>query len=120
MVFNNIHVENSTIGVINTGDVKSIDSVVSTAKNSGNEALASTLKNFTEAVLSATDLNQEQKNDVISQLAFLSQQAIVNEKQAPGVIRSIIAGIERTINGVASLIALWPLLHEHLKPLLNI
>jgi hypothetical protein len=32
MVFNNIRVENSTVGVINTGDVKSIDSVVSTAK----------------------------------------------------------------------------------------
>lgn len=34
-VFNNIHVENSTVGVINTGDVRSIDAVVGSAKKGG-------------------------------------------------------------------------------------
>jgi hypothetical protein len=108
MVFNNIRVENSTVGVINTGDVKSIDSVVSTAKTAGNEGLASALKDFTEAVLNTVDLQQDQKNEVVGQLAFLSQQAMAQQKQAPSVMRAIISGIERAINGSASLITLWP------------
>jgi hypothetical protein len=69
MVFNNIRVENSTVGVIYSGDVKSIDSVVTTAKTAGHEI---------------TRYN-----------------------------------IERTINGAASLVTLWPLLHDHLRPLLG-
>jgi hypothetical protein len=116
MVFNNIHVENSTVGVINTGDVQTIDSVVSSAKTAGNESLALALKNFTEAVLDSGDLQQDQKNDVIGQLAFLSQQAIAKTKQAPSVIRSIVSGIERTVNGAASLVTLWPLLHAQFQP----
>ena len=32
----------------------------------------------------------------------------------------ILAGIERVVNSSASLIALWPILHEHLKPFLGI
>jgi hypothetical protein len=45
-VFNNIRVENSTVGVINTGEVQSIDSVVSSARTAGDEQLAAALKNF--------------------------------------------------------------------------
>ncbi len=119
MVYNNIHVENSTVGVINTGDVKSIDSVVTSAKQGGKEELAAALKHFTEAVLQSAELGQEQKNDVISQLAFLSQQTVAKEKQAPSVLRSIAVAIERTINGVASLVTLWPVLDSHLRPFLG-
>ena len=118
-VFNNIHVENSTVGVINTGDVKNIDSVVGSAKKGGDAALATALKQFTEAVLQATELAQDQKNDVISQLAFLSQQAVAKDKQAASVLRSIATGIERSVNGVASLVTLWPILHAHLQPYLG-
>jgi hypothetical protein len=101
MVFNNIRLENSTVGVVNTGDVKSIGSVVTTAKTAGHEALATAFKEFTEAVLTSQDLQQEAKNETISQLAFLSQQVVSKQKQAPSVIRSIIFSIERTINGAA-------------------
>ncbi len=120
MTFNNIRVENSTVGVINTGDVESIDSVVSAAKTAGNEELASALKYFTEAVLNTADLQQNQKSEVVGQLAFLSQQAVAEQKQAPSVMRAITSGIERAINGSASLIALWPLLHDQIKPFLGI
>jgi len=120
IVLNNIRVENSTVGVINTGDLKSIDSVVTTAKTAGHEALATALKEFTEAVLISQDLQQEAKNETISQLAFLSQQVVSKQKQAPSVIRSIIFSIERTINGAASLVTLWPLLHDRLRPLLGL
>ena len=117
--FNNIHVENSTVGVVNTGDVKSIDSVVSSAKTGGNLALASALKDFTQAVLDSNELKCDQKNDVVSQLAFLSQQAVSKDKQAPTVMRAVLAGIERAINGSASLVTLWPILNAHLQPFLG-
>jgi hypothetical protein len=55
------------------------------------------LKNFTEAVLSTADLPQDQKNEVVGQLAFLSQQAVAKEKQSPSVMRAIISGIERRL-----------------------
>jgi hypothetical protein len=119
MVFNNIRVSNSVIGVVNTGDVKSIDSVVTTVKGKGDEKLAIALRDFTQAVLDTQDLPQENKNEVLSQLSFLSQQIVTEPKQAPSVMRSILSGIERGIHTSASLVTMWPLLYALLKAALN-
>jgi len=119
MVFNNIRVENSVVGVINTGDVKSIDSVVTTVKDKGEEKLANVLRDFTQAVVDAQDLPPDTKNEVLSQLSFLAQQIVTEPKQAPSVMRSILSGIERAINASASLVTIWPLLYSLLKTALN-
>ncbi len=119
VVLNNIRIENSTVGVINTGDVKSIDSVVSAVKAKGNDKLALGLRDFTEAVIGDQSLPQQSKNEVLSQLAFLSQQVIAEQKESPSVMGAVVSGIERAINLSASLVTLWPLLHAMLKPLLG-
>lgn len=118
-MFNNIRVENSTVGVINTGDVKAIDSVVSTVSAQGNQKLATGLRDFTQAVIDDPLLAQENKNEALSQLSFLSHEVIADQKQPATIIRSIMTGVERAINGSASLVTLWPLLHEALKPVLG-
>jgi len=71
-------------------------------------------------VLDSNDLEMDKKNDVVAQLAFLSQQVVSQQKQAPVVMMAVVSSIERMINGAASLVTLWPFLHEHLKPLLGI
>ena len=119
MVLNNIRVENSVVGVLNTGDVKSIDSVVTTVRAKGDEKLAATLRDFTQVVLDAQDLPQESKNEVLSHLSFLSQQIVTEPKHAPSVMRSILSGIERGIHAAASLVTLWPLLYPLLKVALS-
>jgi hypothetical protein len=68
-----MHVENSTVGVINTGDVKSIDSVVTSARTAGNEDLATALTQFTEAVLQAPQLLQDQKTTLSATLRFWTE-----------------------------------------------
>jgi hypothetical protein len=49
----------------------------------GDAALATALKDFTEAVLDNTELRQSGKNEILSQLSFLAQQLVSREKAAP-------------------------------------
>jgi len=65
LTFHNIKVDRSVIGSINTGEVKHIDVCMSHIKTSGNEELVKALKDFTEAVISETKLNNDLKNQII-------------------------------------------------------
>lgn len=116
LTFNNISVDRSVIGAINTARVKQIDITMSKIKNSGDEELTKAIKEFTEAVISETKLNNETKNQIIFLISFLTNQHLLNEekRQIP-IIKAVLLHVESFISKIASLASLWTALKLLLK-----
>jgi len=117
LIFNNINVDRSVIGAINTAEVKQIDIAMSKIKNSGNEEFAKAVKEFTEAVISESKLNDETKNQIIELISFLTKQSLLNkEKRQNSIIKAVLPRVESSISTIVLLLNLW----TKLKLLLNL
>jgi len=116
LTLNNINVDNSIIGSINTGDVKQIDVAMDQIKKSGNDILLKALKEFTESVINTEKLNKNLKNEIIEQISFVtSQSVLLKEKQKTGILRGVLLGIKNIVTPIPSLLTLW----DKLQPLLE-
>jgi len=114
--FNNINVDRSVIGSINTGEVGSIDVAMDSI---GDPQLVKALKDFTEAVINNKEMELEKKNEVIEQLAFLSSQATVpSAERKPSIIRTVIASVASSAT-TAGLAQAWTALSPLLQGMIS-
>lgn len=103
VTLNNIHVTNSEIGVLNTGAVQTIDSTLTVLKSEGNSALAVALQKLSEAVIRASDLTNNQKNESLELLGAMSEEAVAPApKRKLAVVKAMLAQMASTLAGVAS------------------
>lgn len=75
LTLNDIRVENSTVGSINTGTIQRLSVAVGGLGARGDAALAEAITALTEAVVSMSILSADQKNDVVEQLGLLAEEA---------------------------------------------
>lgn len=116
VTLNNIKVNESVVGAINTGDVKNIDVVIDYVRNAGNKKLEAALKNFTQAMLDEKAINDEARRSLLEQISFISSQiALPKEQRSPGIVKAVLGAIKNAVSTIAPLISLW----EKLSPLLN-
>ncbi len=107
LTFNNINVDRSVIGSINTGKVRQIDVTISEIKNSGNEELTKAIKEFIEAVISEAKLNDEIKNQIIELISFLTKQSLLpKEKRQNSVVKALLSNIGNLVSKIAPIVAL--------------
>lgn len=112
ITFNNINVDRSVIGAINTGNVQQIDVAMSQIKNSSNNELAEAFKNFTEAIINEKQLNKEDKNQLIEQVSFLASQCTApKEARKPSIVKSVLSNVKDTVTTVVALNTLWDKLY---------
>jgi hypothetical protein len=108
MVFNNTSVDNSVIGSINTGNVQAIDVSLTNLHNAGNDNARDALRALTEAILGDTSITDAQKNELVEQVAFLSEQAVVNPKdRKPGLIRATFGALTQVAGTVSAIAGAW-------------
>lgn len=101
MTLNNITVNDSVVGVINTGQVQQLDVAVDVIRNAGDSSLADALRQLSQAVIDAPDLELERKKDAIEQVAFLAEQASLPKEQRQSSIgKMVIVGPERVLNAI--------------------
>jgi ABC-type ATPase involved in cell division len=113
MTYNNININNSTIGSLNTRTIHELDvHIGNVSKNDQN--LAESLKVFTEAVAAAQDVEDSKKNDILEQLKFVLDD-IQSKKTNPSIIKTVLNGIESSVKTSASLITIWEKLHPALS-----
>lgn len=75
MRLNNISVNNSVVGTINTGSIGSLDQSISALVQLDEPQLAQAFKELSEAVLQSDDLTRNQRNEVIEALNSISREA---------------------------------------------
>jgi hypothetical protein len=107
-----IHLSNSTIGILNTGEIEDVQSIsvnASSLTESGHAEMAKAIKELTEAVAANQELLVDQRAFVLQNLEELSRQALLpqNERLKSGVITSLLSGVGVSLNGVAGLAQIW-------------
>lgn len=108
VTLNNINVNNSKIGVLNTGNIESVDSTVTVLKGSGNNQLASTITELTEAVIKSDKISNKQKNQIIELLSTLASEAVVpKEDRKTTVINAIFTKLSGILSGISTLDRVW-------------
>lgn len=72
---NNITVNNSVVGTINTGSIGSVDQSISALIQCGEPSLAEAIKGLSEAILQSGDLTRNQKNELVESLSVIAKEA---------------------------------------------
>ncbi|MFA6915375.1 MAG: hypothetical protein WC222_03190 [Parachlamydiales bacterium] len=110
---NNIKIEKSAIGLINTGSiggsVENIDATLSmTSKDPAIQSFQEALKSFTEAVLRSTEASNEQKEAILELMSAISDEVRTpKDKRRFTVIKTLLKNTQEILSGISSLHAIW-------------
>jgi hypothetical protein len=105
---NNIKLDNSVVGAINTGTVKTIDVNLTQLHNAGNDRASDALAKLTEMIMSSDTLDPKHKNEMAEQVAFLSEQAVAAAKdRKPGVIKATLDALNQSAGAVNTIAGAW-------------
>lgn len=117
VTFNNINIDRSTVGAINTGILSNLDVSMDLAKSKGEDELAAAIKELTQAIYDSKEVDDSFKNDILDQLQFIVAQATAEpENRSTGLVKSVLAGIRSSISVVAGLLAIW----DRVEPLIKV
>ncbi len=111
---NNIKIDNSVVGAVNTGTINSLNQSLNTV----DPKLANALKLFSESVLVAAELDDKEKTAVLENAAFVTEQVgIPADTRKTSMIRNAYQAIRETVSVSASLTTIWraigPVLKAH-------
>jgi hypothetical protein len=119
MTFNNIRIDRSVVGAINTAQVQKIDVALSNIKIAGGDKLASQLRDFTEAVIASTELSKELKDDVLGHVSFLAEQVQAQQKAPTATLKTVLGAVATSISVANGLVTLWAKVHPFLAQTLG-
>jgi hypothetical protein len=107
-ILNNIKVDNSVVGSINTGNVQSIDVSVTVLREAGNDKISNALKALAEVIANNHDITAPDKDSMLDQVAYLSEQAVAAAKdRRPGIIQAAVASITQGAAAVTDIARAW-------------
>ena len=112
---NNIKVDSSTIGELNTNYIQSVDVAITNLKQSGNDQLANAINILTDSVIASNDLQNKIKDELIEILSFISSEATAPpERQRKAIAKSVIKKFEDTLSVSTQLTQLWTTWGPHI------
>ena len=116
--FNNIRVDNSVVGTINTGYIKKLDSMLNAMKDNNDTHLAQALQTLTQAIIDTSDLKPDGKNSALECLSFLSNQSLTQKENRQSTIgRTVISTLDRMLSNTGSLASIWSATKPYLDAL---
>lgn len=114
--FNNIRVDNSVVGAINTGTIKKLDIMMSKIGSTNNRRLAVALQRLTQAIVDTRELHRSDKDTALEWLSFLSTQALTKQTERQSIIgKEAISTLERILSTTGGIASIW----SATKPLLD-
>ena len=111
-ILNNIKVENSAIGILNTGSIQTIDSSVTALNQSGQGELATAIRTLTEAVANTKTVEEEQRSKILEMLSVLaSESTLPKEKRRKAAMGPLVVSLAEIIQGIDALGNIWAKYH---------
>jgi len=108
VILNNIKVSDSVVGSINTGTVEKIDVNITYLKKTGSDALSAGLKRLTEAIANDTSLPEDDKDRMLDQVSFISEQAVGAAKdRRPGMLRAAFESLNHNAPLISAVADAW-------------
>lgn len=114
-----VTVNGGNVGAINFGNIKEIRVRIEALSQQGEIGVAEALANLTNAILASEEAEEGVKNELLEQVAFLSEQAALSPKERkPGLIKSVLTAFREGVGTVKATAEAWnavgPLLEGHL------
>lgn len=120
VTFNNIRMDHSVVGVINTGQAQAIDVGLSYVKLIGDPALSELFQEFAQAVLDSRELDQTTRKAIIEQLSFLISQLLAKpEQKRAAIVGAVLKSIKDALLAFSGLVTLWEKLEPFLRQVLR-
>lgn len=113
-ILNHIHINNSQIGVLNTGLIERVDATITLTRGTEFESVGDHLKVFTEALANSVDVEQKTREALAELVESLSDQ--INQRKRASITATMSAILEKS-SQVAALApaaeALWLAVKPH-------
>lgn len=103
-----LNIDRSTIGLVNMGQIGTVDSAVGVLSTSGEVDAAKAFKQFTEALVRIQEVDAALKNQLIEMISLLAAEATVPPPQRRNsAMRALVAEIATVCSGVGGLATLY-------------
>jgi hypothetical protein len=94
---NHINISNSTVGVINTGDLAKIDAVITLTKDSDVDSIGVAIKTLTQTIVDSKEADRATKQDLIELVQAIGEQIVGQRKKS--ILLSLFKGLEERAKG---------------------
>ncbi len=120
ITFNNIRVDRSVVGTINTGQAQAIDVALGYVRQNGDPASSKLFQEFVQAVLDSRELDQAMRKAIIEQLSFLVSQVLAKpEQKRPAIVGAVLKRVTEILSAFSGLAILWEKLEPFLRQALS-
>jgi hypothetical protein len=116
-VYNNIKINHSTVGVINTGDLAKIDAVITLTKETDIEQIGQQLNELTQVILDSEEKQDNEKQELIDLVRSIAEQLQSGRKRS--VILSLLSGFEQRIQTISAAIPIYEKMKHMIEALLG-
>lgn len=116
-ILNHIQVNNSQIGVLNTGMIERVDATITLTRGTEFEVVGDHLKLFTEALANNRDIEPRARESLAELVESLSDQ--INQRKRASIAATMAAILEKS-SQVAALAPVAQALWLTIKPLLGV
>ncbi|RJY09770.1 hypothetical protein [Aurantiacibacter aquimixticola] len=111
-----VKVSGGNVGAINMGAARDIQVSLQTITKNGDVEVADKLADLTNAIMNAPETDDIVKNDLLEQIAVLSEQASASkDERKPGAIKAIFSAIKDGAAAISGVGGAW----ETVEPLLT-
>lgn len=119
--YNNIHVTNSNVGVINTGHLAKIDAAIEISKGTDSEEFGARLKDLMEAIVNDATIDQQAKQQMTEVVQAISSEAVGSKAPSKIVVGALFSKLMELSVGVTAIGGAVEKLHaawQHLSAML--
>lgn len=119
-----IHIQNSNVANLNVGSQIGVITANLQAISQGGDSqqeFARAIEQLTQAIVSESALQQNQKQEAVEAIATLSQEAAKKpEERSKGTIKALVAWLPTGIAAANNLVTLWDKVGPTIKAYLNV
>jgi hypothetical protein len=113
---NHIAINNSQIGVLNTGNIQNLNQTIDSLYSASETQLAENVKKFSEAILNEQKLTKVQQNEVLESLDVITKELFQKpENRRNTVAKTLMNGISSLMGFAANSATVWQVLYPLLQ-----
>ncbi|OYW54188.1 MAG: hypothetical protein B7Y80_13245 [Hyphomicrobium sp. 32-62-53] len=116
-MLNNIHIANSQVGAVNTGDYVRIDAAITMMRGSDAEEAGTIIRALAEGVANTRGLDPKHKEELVDLIDALSDEIVKRRK--PSVVRSLFRSLKENVQDIAALSGIAEALGAALEKILG-